>query len=179
MTAWRLRPREVGDLPAIQSIIEQTREEDGYPPHWPENLTTLFGGPNELWMSVVGADEPVGHVALRRRSSRDVMDVASETTGLAAAELGVVARLFLRPDVRHQGLGRQLLDAAVAEAHRSRLQPILDVWTELHAAVALYETAGWRRAGTVTLRFGSSCTARCVHGGDSITSHVLIGPPLP
>lgn len=176
MTEWRLRPREGGDLPAIQLIIEQTREEDGYPPHWPENLATLFGGLNELWSSVAGEDAPIGHVALHRRSSREVMDLASEATGLIPAELAVVARLFVRSDVRHRGLGSKLLDAAVAEARRSRLQPILDVWTELHTAIALYEKAGWRRVGTVTLRFGSTCTERCVHRGDSITSHVLVAP---
>ena len=40
---------------------------------------------------------------------------------------------------------------ATADAHRRGRRPVLDVATQFSAAGALYESAGWERAGEVTI----------------------------
>src|SRR5262245_29264225 len=102
------------------------------------------------WVAVI-EDRVVGHVALHRRSTRAVMRLATSATGVKSDGLGVVARLFTAPSERGMGLGRALLDHATEEARARGMVPILDVWTELGPAIALYESAAWERLGTVTL----------------------------
>lgn len=47
--------------------------------------------------------------------------------------------------------GRQLLGTAADEAARRGLTPALDVVMSYAAAITLYERAGWRRIGTITV----------------------------
>jgi GNAT superfamily N-acetyltransferase len=82
------------------------------------------------------ANEAVGCGALRR------LDHA----------VGELKRMYVAPDARGQGLGRQLLVALEAEASRlglSRL--VLETGARQTAAVALYERVGY----TVIPRFGA------------------------
>ena len=62
---------------------------------------------------------------------------------------------------------RLLLDAATGAAAARGLHPVLDVDTELSAAIALYESAGWTRAGQVTVRF---------RDGNILNEYVYLGP---
>src|SRR5262249_19981275 len=101
------------------------------------------------------ADTVVGHVALHQATGADAMALACDTLGVEAARLGVVARLFTSVDLRREGVGRALLRAATDAAQARGLVPILDVWVELRAAVALYESSGWTRLGTVSVTLPS------------------------
>jgi hypothetical protein len=47
---------------------------------------------------------------------------------------------------------------------------VLDVDTQLSGAIALYESAGWARAGTVGVRF---------RDGRELTEHVYLAPESP
>jgi GNAT superfamily N-acetyltransferase len=82
--------------------------------------------------------------------------------------LVLVARVLVGPTARRLGVGHALLDAAVAEAHRLRRRPILDVATQLQGAVALYESCGWDRAGEVMID---------IDGEPSLPCYVYVGPP--
>jgi GNAT superfamily N-acetyltransferase len=80
--------------------------------------------------------------------------LAEEATGVPAAKLGVIARLLVSPTARRMGIGRSLLEVATQGAVELGLWPILDVVVQHEAAVRLYEEAGWRRAGIVTVTLG-------------------------
>jgi GNAT superfamily N-acetyltransferase len=114
------------------------------------------------------AGDVIGHVGLVARSMPSVMELASAALGRPADQLAVVARLFVSPRVRGHGTARELLRRAEAAAAARGLHPVLDVDTELSAAIALYESAGWTRAGTVTVRFGD--------GDRVLNEHVYLGP---
>lgn len=173
-----IRSRRPEDLAVLGAILEDTRRDDGYPPHWPAAGEFLVATGDELDAVVMEDAEgrPIGHVALHMRSARSVVEVATSATGLDVERLAFVARLFVRRSVREGGLGRELLNHATARAHDLGRQPVLDVWQGLPKAQSLYRSAGWQVVGSATLRFRSGCTEHCVHLGDSIDSYVLTGP---
>jgi GNAT superfamily N-acetyltransferase len=112
----------------------------------------------------------VGHVSLHETGAPVTLATAAARAGRAPDQLAVVARLFVGPTGRRGGVARALLAAAVADAHARGLQPVLDVATQLTAAVALYESCGWRRAGVVTIEFADAPGLDC---------YVYVGPPAP
>jgi GNAT superfamily N-acetyltransferase len=96
------------------------------------------------------------------------MTLASEATGRRVEELGVVARLLVSLDGRRQGIGRALLLRAAGAAVERGRSPVLDVSSRFTAAVGLYESCGWRCAGTVTV---------LLPDGTSLEEHVFVAPP--
>ena len=172
------RPRRDDDLPALRHIVELTRTIDSYPPHWPPTMDRFPKARSELAAHVAVSDNetPLGHVALHGPDADSAALAASAATGLPAAKLAVVARLFVHPDQRRKGAARLLLGRAVADAHDLGLQPILDVWDRLGPAIAFYEGSGWTRIAAITIDFRSPCTGRCVHQGSTIDSFVYAGP---
>ena len=87
--------------------------------------------------------------------------------GKAEAQLAVVARLLVSPRARGQGAGGLLLTEATKAARARGLHPVLDVDTDLAAAIALYESQGWARAGQVTATWPN---------GRTLTEYVYLGP---
>jgi putative acetyltransferase len=66
--------------------------------------------------------------------------------GLYPMEKGVaeLRKMYFRPSIRGQGLGRRLLDDLIAEAHRLRFERIeLETASNLETAIALYQRAGF------------------------------------
>jgi GNAT superfamily N-acetyltransferase len=151
-----IRARVEADLEPCEAIAREVHRRDGYPPYLPgDDLRRFLAGEEHLGAWV--AEESgtlVGHVALHQRSSEAVMSLATEALGADAGSMAVVARLLVRPHQRRQGVGRLLLSEATTEAIRLGRQPILDVSTQFSAAVALYESAGWQRLGTVVVPLG-------------------------
>jgi len=141
---------------------------DGYPRYLPGDLMEFLNTPTAYGVWVAEADGAVtGHVALVPRSSRAVMEIATAALGRPESSLGVVARLFVAPQARRGGTGAALLAAAVAEARARGLSPVLDVVSDAHAAIALYQRLGWTRAGQATVRFSN---------GHSLDEYVFLGP---
>jgi GNAT superfamily N-acetyltransferase len=149
-----VRVRTDADLDKCEQLARVVHDLDGYPPYLPGDLRTFITSPDAIaaWVAEIG-NEVVGHVALHPRTSAPVMALASEVTGHPAERFGVVARLLVSPGARREGAGRSLLLAAADCAVDRGLSPILDVATHFQAAITLYETCGWVRAGTVTVRF--------------------------
>jgi GNAT superfamily N-acetyltransferase len=108
-----------------------------------------------------------GHVALHRHSLPVVMETAARALAVKPSELAVVARLIVDPRRRRSGVGRALLETAAADGRRQGLHPILDVAIHYGAAIALYESCGWRNAGEVTMVFGD---------GTELPSYVYLAP---
>ena len=150
-----VRPRTPEDLDSCIAVARVVHERDGYPPYLPDgDFTRLLVSDDALAVWVASSDaEIVGHVSLHRHSTPAVMALATDALGCDEAELAVVARLLVAPERRRQGIARRLLDTAVAHARAGGRIPILDVWTGLPGAIAMYDGLGWRRLGEVTARF--------------------------
>jgi GNAT superfamily N-acetyltransferase len=173
----QIRRRTDEDIPALVEIADAVRATDRWPPHLSASTREFVAaGDPLLTLVAVNGNTLVGHVALHERSARPVMALASDTLGIDGSGLGVVARLFVDPKRRHEGAGTSLLHAATGAASRLGRRPILDVWTELHQAIELYERAGWLRLGEVTFTFTSPCGPACLHEGNSLRSIAYAGP---
>ncbi|HET6963938.1 MAG TPA: GNAT family N-acetyltransferase [Acidimicrobiales bacterium] len=163
-----IRGRCDGDVPALESLARMVYETDGYPIYLPADLRDFLVGPaaHGAWVAAEGG-ELLGHVALHRRSWADVMELACQSTGLAQADLAVVARLLVSPAARRRGIGRVLLATATTAALDMGLCPILDVAARYEAANRLYRAEGWQSLGTV--RFP-------MPDGTTVEEHVYLGP---
>ena len=162
-----IRPRTDADRDALLALTEVVHVVDGYPMVGAHNFERFLFGHAVLdaWVAEVDG-VVVGHVALHPHTSAAVMEFASRALDVREDSLGVVARLFVSPDVRGRGIGEALLNTATAEASARGLRPVLDVNVEMSAAVALYERCGWRRLGMLTVTFGEAAVDEYVYAPD-------------
>ncbi len=152
-----LRARREDDLDACERLAQAVHGVDGYPPRFADDLRLFVSAPDALGAWVVETDSGiVGHVALQPRSSRMVMALACDATGLPSDRFCVVARLLVSPAHRREGLGRALVARAAGAGRVRGLVPILDVAAHFDAAIRLYEKSGWTCAGRVTVAFSTS-----------------------
>jgi GNAT superfamily N-acetyltransferase len=144
-----IRVRRPDELDACTAVLADVHAADGYPRYWPADPQAWLT-PSQLlraWVAVV-AEVVVGHVALCEAEDDTAAAVWRLASGLPAARLAVVSRLFVAPQARGRGLGTGLLHAACAAAVASRLRPALEVLDHDRAAIALYERVGWRRVAS-------------------------------
>jgi GNAT superfamily N-acetyltransferase len=166
----QIRGRTEADRCAIDELAKVVHANDNYPVYVGGDLLSFIFVPDAIGAWVADrAETVVGHVALHpRSSSKAVMALAEEGTGLPAAQLAVVARLLVSPTERRAGIGRLLLGIATDRAAQLGLWPILDVVAGSEAPIRLYEKAGWTCVGKVTVTFGQS---------GPIDEFVFLGPP--
>jgi GNAT superfamily N-acetyltransferase len=136
-TAFAFRPPHPGDKPAVRDLVFGVLREYGLQPD-PDgtdaDLTDLdahYGGRGG-WFEIVtnAAGEIIGSVGLYR--------IDDDTCELR--------KMYLRRDARGRGLGRQLLDHAMAAARTLGCRKVtLETASVLQEAIALYERAGFRR----------------------------------
>jgi GNAT superfamily N-acetyltransferase len=94
-------------------------------------------GPGRILLAASAGGALVGTVQLVRASAEN------------GRHRGEIQRLAVRADRRGEGIGRALLDAAVARAAALGLRL---VWLTTHdgsGATRFYESAGWSRAGVM------------------------------
>ena len=93
--------------------------------------TVTDDGPAAMWVAAAGG-VVVGQIGLHPAPAPGVMAI-----GMA-----------LRPDARGRGIGRALLDAAVAHAREAGAHKVeLEVWPDNARAIALYTAAGFEVEG--------------------------------
>lgn len=145
-----VRPRKPEDLDACVDLLEVVHRSDGYPGRWLEDPAAFLrpSGLVAAWVAVEALGIG-GHVTLRDPVPEHGIPFWSGATGLAPTGLACVSRLFVRPGRRGAGVGGALLAAACAGAERRGLRPVLDVMDTAGEAMALYESRGWRRVGSV------------------------------
>ena len=154
-----IRPRQDQDIAACADLVRDVHALDRYPRFLPNDLQSFLTIADAYGAWVADLDgEVVGHIALIPRSLPHAMELAANALNRPAEQLAVVARLFASVRARGRGAARMLLATATAEAAARGLWPILDVDTDLAAAIALYESSGWVRAGKVTVRFSTGHT---------------------
>jgi GNAT superfamily N-acetyltransferase len=166
----QIRARHPSDVDACLQMAHHVKRLDGYPPRGPVD-ERFMAPPQELaaWVAEIDATV-VGHVALHSTGASDTVVMAAHHTGRTPEELAVVARVLVSPAARRRGVARALLGTAVESAHERGRQPILDVAEHLSAAIRLYETSGWERAGEVIIPCGDEPSLPC---------YVYIGPDGP
>ena len=113
-------------------------------------------GPDVLAAYVAERDgEVVGHVAVTSVGVEGTSGLRwREITGHPTSDLAEVAQLFVRPSFRGQGIGRSLVDAALADIRSRGLVPVLEVVTHSSVAPSYAYGHGWR------LRRPTGSTAR-------------------
>jgi GNAT superfamily N-acetyltransferase len=147
----RIRTRRPDDIPALADVLMAQQRLTRYP--WrdplPVPVEQFLHADDALaaWTAEVGG-RPVGHVC-RVRSPRgpdaDEMNQAcARAHGSPVGEMGWVSTLFVDPAARGLGIGRALVDTVVDEMRTAGLRPCLEVLPVHSAALALYESAGWR-----------------------------------
>lgn len=164
-----LRGKVEADGPACLDLLLRIHARDGYPLHLPpEDVEGFFGTDAEVAAWVAEHEgRIVGHVALHWGPDDPTLVAAHRRTGLPVAELVMVARLFVAPDVRRAGLGRALLRHATAAARSLGRRAVLDVGQTLPAAVALYESQGWSRVDELHL---------ALRGAEALDLWVYVSP---
>ncbi|MCW2812235.1 MAG: putative GCN5-related N-acetyltransferase [Friedmanniella sp.] len=166
-----IRVRSESDVPACVAMMRRTHELDGYPRYWRSDPAAFLRGRAETAAYVAVRDGGlVGHVALHSAEGDPALPVVQRATDRPAEQLAVVARLLVSPTARRGGVGQALLDRAVQHAHARDQLPVLNVLPEDVAPRTLYERAGWRPVGEVTLP---------IEGHDPLLVRVYLGPPPP
>jgi len=121
-------------------------EASGYPSRWPDDPGRWITPRGMVTAWVAECEGSIaGHVILVRGVR---LGCLLRATGCAPDQLGGIARLYVDPAFRRQGLARALLEAAADNAADHGLRPVLDVMADARPAIALYEQAGWQLVGT-------------------------------
>jgi putative acetyltransferase len=139
MAAWQIRPVETAEaLDAVRTLLEEYWNSFGFTPCFQNFGDELAGLPGayappagRLALATVGGD-PAGCIALRR-VDRDHAEAK---------------RLYVRPAFRGHGLGRALMEWAMAEARVAGYREIVgDTMPVMRDALALYDRMGFERTG--------------------------------
>lgn len=156
----RIRAKTDADGPACLDLLQRVRAHDGYPLYLaPEDVEDFFVTEAEVVAWVAEHQGcVVGHVALHWEGADPTLIAAHRATGLPVDGLIMLARLFVAPSARRLGVGRALLEHATAEAQSRGRRAVLDVGQPLSAAVALYESQGWKRVGELHLALDAHTT---------------------
>jgi GNAT superfamily N-acetyltransferase len=147
-----LRERRDGDLEGCVRALRLVHRADGYPMVWPRDPAGWLrpAATLQAWVAVTCTEHAgalVGHVLLLATQDPDTVEIA---------------RLFVSPEARGQGLGAALLGRARGWAEERDRQVVLQVVADERShAIALYEREGWRRTGTVTAEW-TAPDGRCV-----------------
>jgi GNAT superfamily N-acetyltransferase len=140
-----LRRRTARDLAPCARLLRVVHYESQYPVRWPDSPRGwLDREVLDAWV-VERVGEILGHVAI----SPVGLDTVSrahwqEMTGRDPDDLASVAKFFVRPSLRGQGIGTALLDVAAEESSLRGMLPVLEVVTARKEKIALLDDQGWR-----------------------------------
>jgi len=145
-----VRPRRSRDLATCTRLMHRAFFEGQFPGTRRNEPRDWIDGSDVLAAYVAERDgEIVGHVAVTRVGLDRATDLRwREITGHPVTDLAGVGQLFVRPSFRGQGIGRSLVDAALADIRSRRLVPVLEVVTHESLAPAYAHGHGWRLRAT-------------------------------
>ncbi|MCY1145272.1 GNAT family N-acetyltransferase [Actinoplanes sp. Pm04-4] len=131
-----IRPRRDADLDRCVDALRLVHEADAYPLNWPDNPRAWLTPADAAWVAEAEDGTIVGHVAVRENElcRLFVIPAARRGTQARAAES--------QPG---GGVGRALVEEVKAwAAARGRRLTLNVVDEQRSAAVAFYESTGWR-----------------------------------
>ena len=146
-----VRPRRPDDIPLLAEVLFEQRASSRYPFRdplpFPVEQFLHADDAVAAWTAELDG-RIVGHVC-RVRPPEGFADAQAMNAACAVAhdrpvaELSWVSTLFVGLDARGAGVGRRLLEAAVADIEVAGLAPCLEVLMTHSGAYALYQTTGW------------------------------------
>ena len=151
MTGVEVRRADITSGDAQTLILELNAELSGrYPEPGATHFTLDPADVDEVrgaFLIAYGQGEPVGCGAIRRLDS----------------ETAEIKRMYVRPAVHGRGVGRRLLVAIEAEAHRLGVKRlVLETGVRQPEAIALYEHAGFEHVAPFGEYVTSSTTSVCM-----------------
>lgn len=134
-----IRVREAADLEACVRALAVVHEVSGYPSCWPAEPVRWLSpaGLQQAWVAVMNESAVAGHVSVCQPRDGLIEEVRAE-----------VARLFVIPPARRQGIAQALLRQAMHWAVVNGRGLTLEVTGHLQAARVLYQRISFRPAGT-------------------------------
>ena len=153
----RIRPAKPADVPALAALAQRTWSDAFGWSISPEELAAelenrseaSFADALETWTTLIAEDDGslVGYVQF----GDVVIDGVEARQG--DRELH---RLYVDTELQGHGIGRALMEAALAHRRLATAQRVfLQVWERNARAVQLYEDLGFRVVGTTTFTIGS------------------------
>ncbi|WP_405823274.1 GNAT family N-acetyltransferase [Streptomyces sp. NBC_00838] len=150
-----VRPRTSADIAHASSALIAVYNADGYPVEGVDNPEAWLSPPGLLgaWVAETPA-QVVGHVAVSRPAGEGAVALWIDRSGATEDAVGVLARLFVLPEVRKRAVGERLMRAAEEYATDHGLRLVLDVMRKDTSAIRLYRRLGWLEIGSIDHRFG-------------------------
>ena len=156
-----IRDALAGDVPALAdaasrfflATYEHLSDPDDIAAHVAEHFGTEtiaaeFERAEVRYLVAIGDGDIVGFIKLRRGDNPDA---------LADRDAIEVQQLYVSPDCQRGGIGRRLMDRAVAIAADEGADGIwLSVWEDAHWATRFYEGYGMRPLGELEFRVGKT-----------------------
>ncbi|MFF0243419.1 GNAT family N-acetyltransferase [Streptosporangium sandarakinum] len=165
-----IRPRTTEDLRSCIEALATVHASDRYPVDWPADPGRWLTPSDlvEAWVVVEGSDV-VGHVGLSRLDAATLEAPLARAISTPAGPVGSITRLFVTPQGRGCGHAIRLLDVAGKKAADLGMPLVLDVSDDGHAAIALYERAGWRRVASARAEWLNAA-------GENALLHYYVSP---
>lgn len=155
-----VRPREGDDLAELAQVLVRVHAVDGYPVEGIANPKEWLTPATELasWTAEHDA-KIIGQITLAQATQGDdAARVWRDATGGSIDDLTIPVRLFVAPEYRELGAGRDLMLAAGTYSVTHQRPIAFDVMLKDARAIALYESLGCRRLGTITHRHSGGLT---------------------
>ncbi|GAW13035.1 hypothetical protein ANO14919_024130 [Xylariales sp. No.14919] len=148
-----IRARKDDDLPACVEILKAVYRSSGYPVGGVDHALDELRTDDQAWVAEDDAGAVVGHVAMNR-AREDYANVALWLARHPAADVAVLARLFVHPGSRKRGAATGLVRAVEAEARGQGRRLLILALVKDQDAIRLYRRLGWEYYGTAVFRWG-------------------------
>lgn len=152
--AVHVRRREQADLDELGQILIRVHAADGYPVEGVADPVAWLTPSTELASWTAEYDgKSIGQITLAHATpDDDAAQLWRDATERSIEQLTIPVRLFVDPDYRELGAGRDLMLAAGTYALTHGRSIAFDVMLKDERAIALYESLGCRRLGRITHR---------------------------
>ena len=140
-----VRPARPNDVPAIAALARRSWLDEFGDSVPPEAAAEEAASRSEAYFASALATDTIL-----------VADDGGAIAGFAQFDDAELHRLYVETALQGRGIGRALLEAALEHPRLAGAERVvLQVWEQNERAVRLYESAGFRRAGTRSFTIGS------------------------